>query len=146
MDRTLLGTRLAADERRAGQYGDVRLASGAGHRHAVQPIRRNQPASTVRQYPRSKRITQCRQPDRPQPHPQRNLRRRRLGRNFQRLQAVRRLGVCARSQLHEPTSGPHDTDGSTQIRLPAGIHLSFPLVVRLPRTERLLRTPLIRHE
>ena len=27
MDRTLLGTRLAANERRTGQYGNVRLAS-----------------------------------------------------------------------------------------------------------------------
>ena len=43
MDRTLLGTRLAANERRTGQYGNVRLASGTRYRHAVQSVDETNP-------------------------------------------------------------------------------------------------------
>ena len=146
MDRPLLGTRLATDERRPRQHGDVRLASGPGNRHAFQPVQRNQSASAVRKYPGRKGITQCRQPDGTLTHAQRNLWRRRMGRNVQRLQTVGRLGICLRRKLHEPAPGAHDTDRGAQIRLSARLHLSFPLVVELPRAERLLRTPLVSHE
>ena len=144
LDGALLGARLAEHGPGRRQYGHVRVAPDARHRHALQPVQRRQPAGAVRQRPRREGAAQRRQPDGERTHAERNLRRRGLGRDVPRLQAAGRLGICAGREFHEPAPLAHDHRRRPQIRLSAGLHPPLAVVGGLQGAERLLRPPVTR--
>lgn len=144
LDGALLGTRLAEHVPGRRQYGHVRVAPDARHRHALQPVQRRQPAGAVRQRPRREGAAQRRQPDGERTHAERNLRRRELGRDVPRFQAAGRLGICAGREFHEPAPLAHDHRRRPQIRLSPGLHPPLAMVGGLQGAERLLRPPVTR--
>ena len=135
--RPLLGARLADRADRARQHGHVRLAPAPGHRHAVQPVQRED-RRPVRQRARGDGAGQRGQPAGPRAHALRGLRRRRLGCALRGHQAHRRLAARPRRQHAQRAPVADHHPRCAQGGLPAELLLSRALVRFLPRAGGLL--------